>query len=350
MDNLESRAEWIELLRVLSCFCVIMLHVSTKGWKYAGVETNVWLFYEFFCAITRIGVCCFVMISGALFLGNERGKNLKLIYGKYIRRISVLIAFWSVVYFIFRIAIGDLKITGFRNIISNLLYGNYHLWYLWMIIGLYAVTPLLNKIVESKSLCEYFLILCVLICWLPGMLDIIPALSELTSLIIKEKMFLFMPIGYVGYYLLGYYLCTYKTTQRQYHFILIAGLLGLLYAVLGGVIYGRYTGEPTQAAYNNLTLNIALYSALVFIVFSSIIGKIRFSEKAKKRIFGLGQSTLGIYLVHVMFIQGFSDRFMMATYYQYPLMVIPITLLVFVGGYLVTNVLNRIPIVGRWIV
>ena len=57
---------------------MIVLHVSTKGWKYAGVNASVWPIYLFWHAISRIGVCCFVMISGALFLGKPRGKNIEI--------------------------------------------------------------------------------------------------------------------------------------------------------------------------------------------------------------------------------------------------------------------------------
>lgn len=82
-NKLVSRTVWIELLRILACFCVILLHVSTKGWSYAGVDTKSWSVYEIFCAISRIGVCCFVMISGSLFLGNTRGQSIEKIYKKY---------------------------------------------------------------------------------------------------------------------------------------------------------------------------------------------------------------------------------------------------------------------------
>ena len=120
-NKLVSRAVWIELLRILACFCVILLHVSAKGWRYADVNAKVWPVYETFSAISRIGVCCFVMISGSLFLGNTRGKSIKIIYKKYIFRIVVLIAFWSSTYFGFRILTGNLKITGLKSTFGELL-------------------------------------------------------------------------------------------------------------------------------------------------------------------------------------------------------------------------------------
>ena len=346
----QSRAVWIELLRVLACFCVILLHVSTKGWKYAGVDSSVWSIYEIFNSISRIGVCCFVMISGALFLGNSRGKDLGKIYKKYIFRIAVLTAFWSCAYFIFRILNGELKISGPKSTLGELLYGNYHLWYLWMIAGLYAITPILNRIIEDNKLCKYLLILCAVGCWIPGMLEIIPALSNLAQEVLQDKMYLFLPMGYTGYYILGYYLYRDKISNRRKHLLMLAGILGMLYGVIGGILYGRHIGEPSQATYNNLTLNIAFYSAMIFVLFKDKVGAICFTEKTKNIICNLGSATLGIYLVHVMFVQAFSDRFMVVTNYAYPFASFPIAILVFVCGYIVTCIVKKIPFVGKWII
>ena len=346
----QSRAVWIELLRILSCFCVILLHVSTKGWSYAGVDTKSWPVYEIFCAISRIGVCCFVMISGSLFLGNTRGQSIEKIYKKYIFRIVVLIAFWSCTYFVFRILNGNLKITSLKSIFGELLFGNYHLWYLWMIAGLYAVTPILNKIVENNKLCRYFLILCAAVCWVPGMLEVVPALNKLVQGILQDKMYLFLPAGYVGYYILGYYLCKNRLTDKQKSTILVAGIFGVAYAIIGGIFYSQYIGEPSQATYNNLTLNIACYAAAVFMTFKDRVSVIQFTEKAKRRIFALGKATLGIYLIHVMFVQGISDRFMVATSFRYPFASIPIAILIFICAYFVDIVIQKIPFVGKWIV
>lgn len=349
-NKLVSRAVWIELLRILACFCVILLHVSTKGWSYAGVDTNSWSVYEIFCAISRIGVCCFVMISGSLFLGNTRGQSIEKIYKKYIFKIVVLIAFWSCTYFVFRILNGNLKITSLKSVFGELLFGNYHLWYLWMIAGLYAVTPILNKIVEDNRLCRYFLILCAVVCWVPGMLEVVPALNKLVQGVLQDKMYLFLPAGYVGYYILGYYLCKNRLTDKQKNTILVAGLLGVAYAIIGGILYSQYTGEPSQATYNNLTLNITCYATAVFMIFKDKVSAIPFTEKAKRRIFALGKATLGIYLIHVMFVQGISDRFMVATSFRYPFASIPIAILIFICAYFVDIVIQKIPFVGKWIV
>ena len=196
---------------------------------------------------------------------------------KYIFRIGVLIAFWSCTYFVFRILNGNLKITGIKSIAGALLFGNYHLWYLLMIAELYAITPILNRIIEDNKLCKYLLILCVVGCWIPGMLEIIPALDELVQGILQDKMYLFLPMGYTGYYVLGYYLYRNEISDRRKHLLMLAGVFGMLYGVIGGILYGRHIGEPSQVTYNNLTLNIAFYSAMIFVLFKDKVGGICFT-------------------------------------------------------------------------
>lgn len=347
--NLESRTEriiWIELLRIVAIFAVIVLHVATKGWKNAELYSSQWVIYEIAHIISRFGVCCFVMISGSLFLSKDR--NIGDLYKRNILKIVVIIAVWSCVYLAFRFCIADFQYNGLKSLLSNLLLGNYHLWYLWMTVGLYAVSPILRKIVSDKRCEEYFLILTVFAAFLPGMLGVVPLLDELAQLILTEKMFFFLPMGYVGYFVLGHYISTYDLGKRKKIYLL--GIIGILYGVVGGILYSRHIGEPSQAAYNNLTLNIALYSGAIFLTFKDNLGRIRFSKQVEKIIRYVGSCTLGIYLTHVLFVQGITDKIFVATGYRYPVLILPLAVLVFVLAFVLTALLRSIPLVKKWLV
>lgn len=346
-NKLVSRAVWIELLRILACFCVILLHISSKGWNYAGINSDKWIYYEVLNALSRIGVCIFVMISGSLFLGNKRGSSIETMR-KYILKILRLIAIWSIAYFILRLIIGDTTITNIPDLFSQILYGYYHLWYLWMILGLYVITPILHKVVSDEKMCRYLLLLCMLVCWIPEMLTIVPAWSKFVQTIFQDKMYLFLPMGYTGYYILGYYLCNYRIKKKW--IFMVTGTLGMIYGVVGGALYARNIGEPTQITYNNLTLATVCYSAMIFISLREKLSGINFSEKMKKIIFTLGDSTLGIYLMHVVFVRGFSDQFMMKTNYRYPMVSILMACMIFIVCFSITEIVKKIPVVGRWIV
>lgn len=115
------------------------------------------------------------MISDSLFLSKDR--NIGNLYKRNILKTIVIIAVWSCVYLAFRFCIADFQYNGLTSLLSNLLLGNYHLWYLWMTVGLYAASPILRKIVLDKRCEEYFLILTVFAAFLPGMLEVIPLLD-----------------------------------------------------------------------------------------------------------------------------------------------------------------------------
>ena len=343
----QERELWIEALRIIACFSVVLLHVSAIGVQNLDIYSREWTIYVMFNSISRIGVCCFVMISGALFLGKSSGENIGEIYKKYIFRIAILILVWSVMFFVFRLLKGDFDIISLKTIIIELINGYYHLWYLWMIIGLYAITPILNKIIEDEIICKYFLYLSIVVCWIPGMLAVVPQVEKIANIVLQEKMFLFLPLGYTGYYILGYYLYNNKIKHRN--LLIFTGIIGMIYAVLGGIFYGRYIGVASQATFNNLTLNIVCYSAMVFIVVKERIGKMQFKRKTKNIIYKLADATLGIYLVHVVFVQ-ISDYIMKTINYRYPLLSILNAFLIFIFGYFITSIIKQIPCVGKWVV
>lgn len=344
----QERQLWIEILRIIACFSVILLHVSAIGVWNLDINSKEWPVYVIFNSITRIGVCCFVMISGALFLGESRGKSICKMYKKYIFRIAILIIVWSVAFFVLRLLKGNFESISFKTIMIELLNGYYHLWYLWMIIGLYAITPILSKIIEDDNICRYFLLLCIVVCWIPGMLEVAPQIGKIVNEVFQEKMFVFLPLGYTGYYVLGYYL--YNNTIKHRKIFTTLGIVGMIYAVLGGILYGRHTGVASQATFNNLTLNIVCYSALIFVIFKEKIGSIQFTKKTRNIVYKLADATLGIYLVHVVFVQIFSDYIIKKLNYRYPIISILNTFLIFFISYITTVIIKKIPCIGKWIV
>lgn len=48
----QSKAEWIELLRILACFCIILLHVSAEAWynvkfiQYNGLDIKLLIQFQ----------------------------------------------------------------------------------------------------------------------------------------------------------------------------------------------------------------------------------------------------------------------------------------------------------------
>ena len=69
-----------DLLRILACFSVVMLHSAAQFWYTIPVTEPEWVIANSYDAVSRFGVPIFVMISGVLFLNNDREINLKRLY------------------------------------------------------------------------------------------------------------------------------------------------------------------------------------------------------------------------------------------------------------------------------
>ena len=348
-NMLRRRAEWIELLRILACFCIILLHVSAEAWYNVEIYSIQWVGYQIVNSISRLGVDVFIMISGALFLGNDRGSSIQKIK-KYICKIVCLIFVWSVGYFTLRVAVGDIIIGSVSDIFNGVLNGYYHLWYLWTVLGLYLISPILKKFVVDKKICEYFLILCMVACWIPEFLSIIPSCNKFLKIIFEEKMNFYMPMGYIGCYVLGYYLYQFGLCEKKIRILVVLGFLGAIYGSIGGILYSRYIGKATQVTFNNLTISTVCYSAMVFFIFYKKFSCIKFSEKAKNIISRVGNSTLGIYLIHVLLVKLISDKVLLKMNYRYPIVSIPLSACIFVISFGVIRFMKKIPIVGKWLI
>lgn len=69
----ESRIRYLDYLRVLAAFAVILLHVSAQHWDTEGVRFRDRLIFACYNSMAVWPVNVFMMLSGALFLNPERG-------------------------------------------------------------------------------------------------------------------------------------------------------------------------------------------------------------------------------------------------------------------------------------
>lgn len=90
-----GRISYLDSTRVIAILAVVLLHCSVMFLDASGMDYIVGSILN---NITRFGVPCFVMISGALFLDERRKINLRSAYGKYIKNIIWLIVIWNIIY------------------------------------------------------------------------------------------------------------------------------------------------------------------------------------------------------------------------------------------------------------
>ena len=151
-----------DLLRIISAFAVIMLHVSGGVLMYdeAKVPINCHFGTMLINHIVRFAVPCFLMLSGAFLLADEKNANYKFFYKKTIRNIGITGAVFFLLYTMYRVAklvMGvfvlhidstDTFLASLFFIFKDLLQGrpSGHLWYLSVLIGLYLVVPFVIRL------------------------------------------------------------------------------------------------------------------------------------------------------------------------------------------------------------
>lgn len=337
---MNKRLIYADALRIAATFSVVLLHTAAGNWNYAEIGRFEWNVFNFYDSISRFGVPVFVMISGMFLLNPNKDVSLGDIYGKYIFRIVKSFVFWSLLYALYT-NVNNYDSFNSDIFVKNFISGHYHLWYLYMIVGLYAITPILRKIAADKEVSGYFLLLSLIFVFVLPM--IIKSFNlEFLEIIIKKFDF-HIVLGYAGYYLSGYYLSTYNIKKGGRKVIYILGILGAISTVVLTAMASLKTGKAEGAFYSYFSPNVMLVSISVFIFFKYEVSKIKFSRKSISAIETLSNCSFGIYLIHDFFNMFFSGMGIDTMKYN-PLLSVPVTaLLVYCASLLVGYIISKMP-------
>lgn len=347
-----NRIVYFDYLRIIAIFAVIVLHIAGHNWHGTDVNSFEWQMINIYDSIVRWGVPVFVMISGALFLGKDI--SIKTLYKKYIFRIFISLFFWSTLYALWNSFVIE-KSYSIKELIKEILFGHYHLWFLFMIIGLYIIVPFLNKIVLDKKIAWYFVIIAFAFAFfIPQCTKIVGLKFGGISNILTEivsKLKLHMVLGFSGYYVLGYLLNEIRIEKKHRLIIYILGIIGLAFTTISSSVLSLIWQSPVEMFYGNLTVNTLLVSVSVF-VFAKTHLNYPLSSIRKQNIFMfLSKCSFGTYLIHPFFIESLNKFLNITSLSFNPVLSVPaLSILVFIFSLAFSIVLNKIPFVNKWIV
>ena len=307
MNGIErkDRIIYLDFLRIAACFAVIALHVAASGFEGAAVGSYRWNVFNIIDSAVRCAVPVFVMISGSVFLDPKKEIGLKTLFGKYVLRMAVAFVFWSGLY----AAVQYFEGVRLRTVANNFVTGGSHLWFLYMIAGLYVVSPLLRKITESKKTTYYFLALWVASSVLYNTLSafasvLAPRLAPWLDAAASETS-LYLAYGYTGFFVLGRFLHENDLPKNIRRLIYILGLAGAAFTVVATLFSSVKNGMLNTVFYNNMSVGVALEAVGVFVFFKyNVRGKV--SEKTEKILARASKCTFGMYLIHLMIIDHFD--------------------------------------------
>ena len=160
-----KRYYWLDILKIIACLCVIANHSGGVILSYTNYSQSAVIFYCIQFALCKIGVPLFIMVSGYLFLKSEKGNDFSYkIILKRIFRIFVPLFMISLLLAIKNNGINNFNLLLFiKDFISEPYVIVY--WYLYMLIGLYIVTPFVKKMINKFQNIDYkfFIILFLIV-------------------------------------------------------------------------------------------------------------------------------------------------------------------------------------------
>ena len=342
---------WLHLLRILSVFCMMVLHVAASQWYTVPVESADWQIFNIYDSLVRFCVPVFVMLSGTMLLDPEREYSVKKLWRKKIFRLATAFLFWSSAYAVLGnlVKYRTLNAEVAFNICKQFLLGHYHMWFLFMIAGLYMVTPFLRRVCQSRRLTQYFLVLWFLFVCVAGVLQSIPALESYVASIL-DKAQLSMALGFSGYYVLGYYLRKNEISRCGRVILYSLGGASVIFTIAGTYLLSLRGGEASELFYNYLFPNVCFMSVSVFLLFKQALATRNFSEKLTRLLTFLSKRSFGMYLVHD-FVNILFGQFLHITTLSFcPALSVPVlSLLVFLISFCITCILAKIPLLNRYI-
>lgn len=386
----ENRVVWVDWMRVAACFMVVVVHATEPfylGGEGSQILTEVDAYWSsLFDSLVRACVPLFIVASSYLQF------PLHYSSGEFLRRrvVRVVVPFllWSAVY---AFAWGN-PAENFQNLLLNFNYSAGHLWFVYMLIGVYLLMPLLSPWAErvSKRELQVYLGIWAFTTLIPLVRDVVgggfegmeitygvsglprPALTPLWGEASWNTYGTFYYIsGFVGYLLMGLYFRRFvgELSWKKTLAIAVPSYLAGFVVVFGGFLrrvfemaQGEFpvTGLVEKAVWWETTwCNDTVGVALMTVAWIFVFRKIKCEGKFYNNILlPVSRASYGIYLLHLLLLVpisgavrellGLGNEGILGVWTT-PVEIVVSAILGFATSAIVAVALQRVPKIGKYI-
>lgn len=336
----------LDLLRILACYMVCQVHAGE--FYYIGPKLDIlpgknpfWV--GIYNSICRTCVPLFVMISGYLLLPvkTDLSTFIKTRFG----RVIFPFIFWCVVFSFYNLARGRINVKeAFINIPKILLnYGTEvgHLWYIYMLIGIYLFAPIISPWIKEAPMSQWIYYLSF---W--GVSMFIQYIHLAFKEIWGECSWNNTPMlqsftGHFGYAVLGAFIKIHLANKNLYILAIVLIIVG---DAVTTVLFSYQLGVAKDCVelelpWNYHSINVAMESFGIFLLLRKLQCK---NEKVNKIFSDISTKTYGMYLCHILFLDLFYFAFNAGEHH--PTIFIPLlAILTFICSYIAVKLISYIP-------
>jgi surface polysaccharide O-acyltransferase-like enzyme len=320
----------LDIIRSIACMMVVAMHAPMINNNANGI------FLSSLSYITAPCIGLFFMVSGALLLPCKEDDG-RVFIKKRFSKIAFPTLFWSLFY----ITINLIKGEGTESLVKALIsmpfsaQGNGVLWFMYTLMGLYLIIPIISRWLQacSKKEIEFYLIL-----WSVTLCYPIFKLFLITNQ--TDTGVLYYCSGYAGYMLLGYYMKKYPDSIKwkvllPTTFIAFIAPIACKIAEIKVDFYSMFW---------YLSIFVVIMCAAWFKIIMQTGGKIFKSDKIKNNIIKFSNLSFGIYLIHIFILRTVLwQQEWIINIGSYILQTAVCTLFTIILSYIICSLISRLP-------
>lgn len=285
---------WADLVRVLAAFLIVAIHTLQVSYWLSELPPNSlgWLVADLLAAATRWALPIFVMTSGYFLLDPAKPQNWQAYYRRRIGRIGWPLLAWTMLYLALTASNHLLagQPIGLAEMPASVVRGipYYHMWFLYMLPGLYLAAPFLKAATDHLS--RQQLITVVTICF------VVTSLSAMINGLYptQSKTYIDEFPRYIGYFLAGHLFGRVLPPAKLAPALAIMVVSAIATAVAAWCVAELMSPARAVQVFGFANPTIIALSLAAFVV----IRGVPIDPYWNPWLARAGETTLGIYLIH----------------------------------------------------
>ena len=282
---MKQRDYKLDIVRIVACLMVVLMHSPMPNMELPSIIA---------VGNTMITMPCiglFFIVSGYLLL------PVKTSMKDFLTKRLWKVVWPTLVFTLFYIIVNTICDGGdIKSILRQLAsipfgaQGNGVLWFMYTLIGLYLIAPIITPFIEKATRKELEFIIglwAITLLW-PYLMIVLSVNTGIDSILHSFS-------GYAGYFILGFYLKKYPIRINTFAALLLIVMSFVLY--IGFKKTGIELGFEDGFSY--LSLPIALMTLSVFLLLQKYVRTDKLSLTVRNVISDFSNCSFGIYLLHI---------------------------------------------------
>lgn len=339
----KQRLNWVDWLKALAIIGVIGIHCTSILLDNNFLFSFKWYQGVICGSIFRYAIVTFIMASGYLLL---RKVQPITVIPKRLKRILIPFIFWLILYAVIKVVFKDAigPTWNLFDLLSFIARGfldplgvSVQFWYIYMILGLYILSPILSRWIQNAKLeeIEYLLLIWIII----SLLHFI----GLKSLLLDYLRYF---TGAIGYFILGYYLTIKDNPNlKNPYFGLKLFIIGSLITIIGTIALSHILGQQTLffIQLGDLTPGAFLQGVGLFIIIYNL-DYTRIPSRINTYMTKISKDSYGIYLINILIVNILNKIGLLKIPYITTIMIIIMVFAVLIISDIILDIMSKIPV------